>query len=191
MVLHSDKSDRQDDGGDSDGEERTKGELFQAYLDADPELEVIGVTEDTSKGSLDALVTDLAPDIVLMSVNVLRPVNVERLRVIRESRPEAVIILVAENYDSEGIDQLREFSRSVTTGYAYLSLDTFANKRRLTDTISLAAAGHVIVEPEIMDGLMGAQGYGRSLFSTLEPWERNVLRLMVRSFPDDAVTGDD
>ena len=186
-MLHSNKNDRHDGREDIGGEERMKQEFFQSHLDSDPELEVVGVTEDTAKGSLDAVVADLAPDIVLMGVQVLGSAGVEKLRAIRERKPEAVIILVADRYDPEGIDRLREFSRKVTTGYAYLSLDTFENKKQLADMISLAAAGHVIVEPKIMDGLMGAHGHSRSLFSTLEPWERDVLKLMVRSFPDDAI----
>ena len=43
----------------------------------------------------------------------------------------------------------------------------------------------------IMDGLMDAQAHSGSLFSTLESWERDVLKLMARSFPDDTVTEED
>ena len=186
-MLHSDKSDREDDGRDIGGEERIKQEVFVKWTPSSGQLVVVGVTEDTTEDSLHAVVADLAPDIVLMGVEVLGPAGVEKLRAIRERRPEAVIILVADRYDPEGIDQLREFSRRVTTGYAYLSLGTFENKKQLADMISLAAAGHVIVEPKIMDGLMGAHGNRSSLFSTLEPWERDVLKLMARSFPDDIV----
>ena len=190
-MLHSDRNDSQDDGKEKvfhfDGEERMKQDVFHSYFALDPDLEVVGVTEDTASGSLDAVVADLTPDIVLMGVEVLGPATVEKLRVIRERKPEAVIVLVAGDYDPEGIDGLREFSRGASTGYAYLSLDTFEKREQLVDTISLAAAGHVIVEPRVMKGLMDAPESKRTLFTTLEPWEREVLKLMVRSFPDDAI----
>jgi DNA-binding NarL/FixJ family response regulator len=136
-------------------------------------------------GSLDAVVADLTPDIVLMGVEVLGPATVEKLRVVRERKPEAVIVLVAGDYDPEGIDGLREFSRGASKGYAYLSLDTFEKREQLVDTISLAAAGHVVVEPRVIEGLLDAPEAKRTLFTMLEPWEREVLKLMVKSFPAD------
>jgi len=47
------------------------------------------------------------------------------------------------------------------------------------------------VYTSIIDGLMGAHGHSSSLFSTFEPWERDVLKLMVESFADDTVTEED
>ena len=41
-MLNSDRNDSQDDG-----EERMKQDVFQSYFASDPDLEVVGVTEDT------------------------------------------------------------------------------------------------------------------------------------------------
>ena len=191
MFLHN-RNDPQDEGNEEvfhlGDEERSGPDVFQSYFAQYQELEVAGVTEDTDRESLNATVSSIFPDIVLMGTKSVRPATVEKMKTIRATKPEAVIVLLADHYDPEGIEALRGFSREAPAGYAYLSSDILEKRDQLTDAIAMAAAGRIIVDRTVMAELLDPVDTKPTLFASLEPWERDVLKLMVNGFPDETTT---
>lgn len=189
-MFHNDQVDPQDENRKesfhSAGEQRTEPDVFQSYFAQYPDLEVAGVTEDAANENLDDAVSSVNPEIVLMGTKAVSPEVVEKMRKIRESKPEAAIILLADRYDREGFEALRSFSLGASAGYAYLSADMLEKKDQLADAMSMAASGRIIIDREVMDGLLAPVGGKGTLFASLEPWERDVLKLLVRGFPDDS-----
>ena len=151
-------------------------------------MEVAGVTEDTDRESLDATVSSIVPNIVVIGAKSVGPATVDKMKTIRATKPEAVIVLLADHYDPEGIEALRGFSREAPAGYPYLSSDILEKRDKFTDTIAMAAAGRIIVDRAVMAELLDPVDTEPTLFASLEPWERDVLKLMVDGFPDEITT---
>ena len=191
-MFHNDQVDPQDESREeifhSAGEQRTERDVFQSYFAQYPDLEIAGITEDAASESLDATVSSVIPDIVLMGTKSVGPAVVEKMRRVRAAKPEAAIVLLADRYDQEGFEALRCFSLEASAGYAYLSADMLEKRDQLADAMSMAAAGRIIIDREVMDGLLAPAGGKGTLFTSLEPWERDVLKLLVRGFPDDTGT---
>ena len=191
-MFHNDQVDPQDENSEESfhpaGEQRTEPDVFQSYFAQYPDLEVAGITEDAASESLDAAVSSVIPDIVLMGTKSVGPAAVEKMRKVRAAKPEAAIVLLADRYEPEGFEALRRFSLEASAGYAYLSADMLEKRDQLVDAMSMAAAGRIIIDREVMDGLLAPAGGKGTLFSSLEPWERDVLKLLVSGFPDDTGT---
>ena len=191
-MFHNNQVDPQDESREesfhSAGEQRTEPDVFQSYFAQYPDLEIAGITEDAASESLDAAVSSVIPDIVLMGTKSVGLAVVEKMRKVRAAKPEAAIVLLADRYDPEGFEALRSFSLEASAGYAYLSADMLEKRDQLADAMSMAATGRIIIDREVMDGLLAPAGGKGTLFSTLEPWERDVLKLLVRGFPDDTGT---
>ena len=188
-MFHNDQVNPQNESREESfhpaGEQRTEPDVFQSFFAQYPDLEIAGITEDATNESLDAAVSSVIPDIVLMGTKSVGPEAVEKMRRVRAAKPEAAIVLLADRYDPEGFEALRRVSLEASAGYAYLSADMLEKKDQLADAMSMAAAGRIIIDREVMDGLLAPAGGKGTLFASLEPWERDVLKLLVKGFPDD------
>lgn len=146
-----------------------------AMLDGDTDLEVIGeaATPDDSV----ALVTDLAPDIVLMDLQFgVQQTGADVTRRIR-SLPEPPAVLVLTNYDSDG-----DILGAVEAGASgYLLKD--APPEELIAAIRAAAAGETALAPAIAGRLLARM---RSPQPSLSTREIQVLRLVA-----DGATNND
>ncbi len=155
-------------------------EGYQAFLAGYPELEVVRVTEDTADESLQREVSEATPDVVLLCLEVLDPAAVEKLELIRKQNSNVVIVLVCDQYDAEGLDALWRFSLGATTGYAYLQMDSMNTGEHLAMIISSAVDGHITLDPVVVESLLATVEPNPTLFTTLAPWEREVLKWMAR-----------
>lgn len=146
-----------------------------AMLDGDTDLEVIGeaATPDDSV----ALVTDLAPDIVLMDLQFgVQQTGADVTRRIR-SLPEPPAVLVLTNYDYDG-----DILGAVEAGASgYLLKD--APPEELIAAIRAAAAGETALAPAIAGRLLARM---RSPQPSLSTREIQVLRLVA-----DGATNND
>ena len=158
-------------------------EAFRLCFATEPDQEVVGFMGDATIESLDRTVSDLVPDVVLMGVDTVELSTVQKLGAIRERNPKTAIVLLFGHCDEKGVEALRELSRGAEAGYAYLLMDTIDTQEQLARVMSLVSGGRVIIDPTVMDGLMGPVRPDSTLHTETIPWEpplsESELRLWI------------
>lgn len=87
-------------------------ESMHAYLNAEDDLDVIGVAED-AETALDAL-KDIAPDLVLIDVALPGMSGIELLRTLREQAPDAQCLMLSGHVEQTYIEAAK---RAGARGY--------------------------------------------------------------------------
>ena len=149
-------------------------DLYKVCFAESDDLDISGVTGGSPE-SLRSGVLEAVPDVVLLGVEILKTDTVEKMKVIQKTDPKVATVLLFESYDPKGIEALRVFSRRASAGYAYLLGDTVTTMEQLGRMLSLAAAGHKIVDPELLDVLMAPPESNSTLFM-LTPREMEKLQ---------------
>ena len=72
----------------------------------------------------------------------------------------------------------------------YLLKDRVTEIEVLLEAIRRVARGGSVVDPAIVEELVGAAGAGKSALSTLSDRERIVLRLVAQGMSDEAIAGE-
>ena len=127
---------------------------YRNFFGSQPTVELLGSSEDTSSDALIAAAQTIEPDVMLLGVKALRPSTVETLETLRDACPNLAVVLLFAFYDAQGIKALREFSRDVGVGRAYLLKHTIDTVDQLTHAISSVAEGRMIVDPTVMEELI-------------------------------------
>lgn len=151
-------------------------EGLRAILSGVPGIEVVGVAGNGAE-AVDA-VPDLAPDVVLMDLNMPIKNGVQATREITAAHPE-VRVLVLTTYDAEGwvIDAIRAGAAG------YMLKD--APREQLVKAIQGTAAGATHVDPAVAGNLFSlvassGERTGTNIAADLSDRELDVLRLIGR-----------
>ena len=120
-------------------EQQILREAYQSVFSAQPNIELLGSTADTSTDFLAGMVQALKPDVIILGVKAVQPCTVEKLGALREACPQMGMVLLLSMYDGQGIKALREFSRDSSTGCAYLLKHTIDTVEHLTQVVSSVA----------------------------------------------------
>jgi DNA-binding NarL/FixJ family response regulator len=135
---------------------------------------VVGKASDAE--TLLALVDEHRPQLVVVDIRMpptFTTEGIEAAAAIRGMAPETGILLLSAYLD------LAHAMRLVGTGrrIGYLLKSRVVNVDELVDAIERVQAGEVVIDPVIVEALIGHIGHGDPLAS-LTPRERNVLALM-------------
>lgn len=150
-------------------------EVFYAGLKdflAGSEIEVVAYSADGSQ-VLDSI-TRCQPDVVLLSVRLLREDGLKILERVKELRPETPVIMVA------CYDHPAHLARAHAAGAAGFLLKDFS-REKLVETILAAAAGQRVWTREDMrrvTGVMTTPRLDANVDAPLTPREAEVLRQM-------------
>ena len=117
---------RQIPGGDGGGanhryrvyiveEQEILREAFNSFFLSHPRFEVVGTSENASAESLVRATLSLAPEVVLLGVQVLEAGVTSKLEILKEQCPDVAVALLSAYYDISGIKALREFILSAPT----------------------------------------------------------------------------
>lgn len=163
-------------------EQQLLREAYQTFFIARPDMDVVGVTGDTSGDSLSKAAVTKKPDVMLLGIKILQPATVEKLEMIRESNRDVAIVLLSAYYDVKGITALRMFSRGAGTGCAYLMKHTIDTVQQLTQVVRSVAEGRVILDPTVMDGLIATGDAKATFLKDLTTRELEVLGWMAKGY---------
>ena len=140
---------------------------LRALLEAQPDLEVVGEADDVA-GARRA-VGDLAPDVLVLDVNLPDGLGVDAVAGLREGAPGTQIVLLTMERD---IGLARRALDDGALGYLFKD----AAHLELVEAVRAAARGERYLPPAVSAGLSRDPDVGSA--RTLSPRETDVLRLM-------------
>jgi DNA-binding NarL/FixJ family response regulator len=149
-------------------------EALLQVLDNAAEIEVVGACPD--RDSLIEAIERERPDVVLADIR-MPPTGTDEgiqvARTLRTSHPETGVVVLSQFADPSYVLALLE---SGTEGRAYLLKERVGDAGQLVSAITAVAAGESVVDPKVVEVLVGARGIGPpSLLSELTPREVEVL----------------
>jgi len=155
-------------------------EGLRAFLELQEGIEVVGDAEDGRQALEEA--TRLRPDVVLMDLVMPRLDGVAAMRSLRETLPEARVIVLTSFLDD---DKLLPALRAGAAGYLLKN----AQPQELVRAVRAAHAGETLLDPVVAARLvetLAADGTEGPL-DRLTPREREVLILVGRGFPNKLI----
>jgi two-component system, NarL family, response regulator LiaR len=146
-------------------------EGLRAYLELEPDIQVIGEARDGQEGVMRA--QELQPDVVLMDLVMPRMDGVEATAAIKQHQPEAHVIVLTSFVDDDRV--VPAIKAGATS---YLLKDVAAAD--LARAIRGARAGQAQLHPEVARRLMQTVTTPRKIeaVAQLTDREREVLRLL-------------
>lgn len=160
-------------------------EGLRAILGTVPGIEVVGVVGNGAEAV--AAVPELAPDVVLMDLNMPIKNGVQATRELAASHPE-IKVLVLTTYDAE--DWLVDAIRAGASGYMLKD----APREQLVAAIKGTATGATHVDPAVAGNLFTRVATASDAASTnvadkLSEREMDVLRLLGKGLSNNEIAG--
>jgi len=155
-----------------------------ARLLADAGIEICGEASDAKE--LLGLVEAEAPDVAIVDIR-MPPTHTDEGLVaattIRERRPRVGVVVLSQYVDAEYALRLVDGD---ATGCGYLLKDRVTNTSELVAALHRVAAGEVVVDSELVDGLLSRRREAHPL-GDLTHREREVLHLMAEGLTDRGI----
>ena len=146
-------------------------------LSAVDDVELVGAATDGEQAV--ALSAELAPDVVLMDLEMPALDGIEATRRIKEAQPEVAVVILTSFSDRERI------LRALDAGAAgYLLKD--AEPDELTRAVRAAAQGDAPLDPRAGRALLSART-ATSPADTLSAREREVLAMVAEGLPNKLI----
>ena len=164
-------------------------QAFRSFFDGQPTVNLLGSSADTSSEALIQAAQEMCPKVMLLGVKALRPSTVEMLESLRDACPDLAIVLLFAFYDSNGIKALREYSRDVSVGRAYLLKHTIDTVDQLTHAITSVAEGRMIIDPTVMEELIKNGDTQSGMLRELSPRALEVLHWVSKGYRNETIAG--
>ena len=138
---------------------------IRTILSSEPDLEIVGETETSSRGF--ELFRETSPDVTLMSLRLFEACAVDEVERFLEFAPKAKIIVIASHAGDA------EISRSLQNGaFGYVLKDV--SESDLLQAIRAVAAGRKFIPPNVAEIL--TESFGQE---ALTPSEQKILQMIV------------
>jgi DNA-binding NarL/FixJ family response regulator len=161
-------------------------ESVERLLEREPDVDPVAICEDLP-GLLAAIERE-RPDVVLTDIRMPPGASDEGIRVaeeLRESRPEIGVVVLSQY--AEPRYALRLLAGG-SEGRGYLLKERVSDARQLVSAIRQVAAGGSVIDPKLVDALVGARSAAeQSPVSELTPREREVLAEMAQGKNNAAI----
>ena len=155
-------------------------DLLTRALSADRRIEVV----DTARNGAEAirLAEELEPDVVLMDIELGgKPDGIEAGHRIKASRPETGMVLLSQHKDRQYISSLPVDAAS---GWSYLLKQSLSDVASLQRAIEGAAAGMVLIDAAVLEGLRPRSDSRTALLTQLQ---LEILELMAQGVSDKGI----
>ncbi|MCL0066096.1 response regulator transcription factor [Dehalococcoidia bacterium] len=162
-------------------------EAYKASFPAESTVELIGMTGDGDAEAIMSAMAELKPNAVLLGTKMLQPEVIDKLAAVRERYPYVGIVLLATLYDVKGIKQLREFTKKNSKGCAFLLKHSIDRIDQLVQVIHAVTQGQVILDPLVMEGLIGAGDSRTAFLKDLTHRELEVLSWMAKELKNSTI----
>ena len=161
--------------------------VYESYFSADPDIDLAGVAPEVSADGITRAAKAFRPHVILVGTKTLRGEVVDAVRRLGDAMPQVTPVLLSSSYDLRAAQGLLDHLQHLSTGFAFVLKDAVDSAEDLARLVRVAAAGHVVVAPGLMQDLIGVlQGYS-GFFRDLSSRDIEVLELMARGESDDAI----
>jgi len=124
-------------------------EIYKYILPLHANINIKRVSANGEPGVLTRDVTELRPDVLLLSVKKLDINIIEELEKIRNDYPEIGIVILLIYYSSQDVELLRRLALSGESGMALFLKQSLDKIEHLCQTIMAVSQGQVILDPPL------------------------------------------
>ncbi|MEX2430894.1 MAG: response regulator transcription factor [Dehalococcoidia bacterium] len=161
--------------------------VYETFFSASTEFDVTGVSSHAGAEAVTRAVNAFRPEVMIIGTKVVRGGLMEALARVRADRPEVTPVLLASSYDLTGAQGVLDQLQHGAAGFAFLLKDTVDSVEDLARVAHVAAAGHVVVDPGLMQDLINVLNAYSGFFKVLTARDIEVLDLMAKGLSDAAI----
>lgn len=161
-------------------------EVYNSIFPSRAPVELLQVSANGDVGALMQAVSDLCPDVVLLSTKRLEINIIEELEQIRTDYPNIGIVLLLVFYSAQDIDLLRRLAQKGEGGMALFLKQSLDQIEQLYGIIVAVSQGQVILDPPLATFMFAGKPENPFL-KQLTARELEVLSLLSRGYKNSAI----
>ncbi len=163
-------------------------EVYKYILSTRADIELLQVSASGDIGNLPRAVSELCPDVLLLSVKKLDINTIEELEKIRNDNPGMGIVILLVYYSSQDIDLLRRLALSGEGGMALFLKQSLDKIDQLCQTVLAVSRGQVILDPPLATFMFAGKPECPFL-KQLTTRELEILGLLSQGYTNSAIAG--
>jgi DNA-binding NarL/FixJ family response regulator len=161
-------------------------EMYNLILPKHANIEVLRVTGSGERGSMLRAVTELSPDVMLLSIKKLNKEMIEELEKIRGAHPRMGIVILIVFYSSQDIELLRRLALCGESGMALFLKQSLDKADQLSRTVIAVSQGQVILDPPLATFMFAGKPECPFL-KQLTTRELEILGLLSQGYTNSAI----
>jgi len=161
-------------------------EMYNYILPSRGNIEVLRVSENGETGAMERTVSELRPDVLLLSVKKLDINIIEELERIRNSYPSMGIVILIIFYSSQDIELLRRLALCGESGMALFLKQSLDKVEQLCQFILAVNQGQVILDPPLATFMFAGKPECPFL-KQLTTRELEILSLLSQGYTNSAI----
>ena len=161
-------------------------EVYKAIFPSRAPVELLKVSSNGDIGALTQAVSELCPDVLLLSTKRLELNIIEELEQIRTDYPNIGIVLLLVFYSSQDVDLLRRLALRGNGGMALFLKQSLDQMEQLVGIIMAVGQGQVILDPPLAT-LMFTGKPENPFLKQLTARELEVLSLLSQGYTNSAI----
>jgi len=161
-------------------------EIYLNILTPRENIEVVRVSENGERGAMMRVVSELCPDVLLLSVKKLNVDIIEELEQVRNSYPRMGIVILIVFYSSQDIELLRRLALCGESGLALFLKQSLDRVDQLCQFILAVSQGQVILDPPLATFMFAGKPECPFL-KQLTTRELEILSLLSQGYTNSAI----
>lgn len=161
-------------------------EIYNSALPRTTNIEVLRISGTGERGSMMRAVTELSPDVMILSIKKLDVDAIEELEKIRNSHPHIGVVILIVYYSSQDIELLRKLALCGESGMALFLKQSLDNVQQLYRTILAVNQGQVILDPPLATFMFAGKPECPFL-KQLTTRELEILSLLSQGYTNSAI----
>ncbi len=161
-------------------------EMYRNVLTPRENIEVLRVSENDERGAMMRAVSELCPDVLLLSVKKLDVDIIEELEQVRNSYPRMGIVILIVFYSSQDIELLRRLALCGESGLALFLKQSLDRVDQLCQFILAVSQGQVILDPPLATFMFAGKPECPFL-KQLTTRELEILSLLSQGYTNSAI----
>ncbi len=162
-------------------------DVYESFFSETPGFQVLGVSADVGAQSVTRAVNGLRPDVIVVGAKVIRGPLIDAIRRLHENSDGLTPVVLCSSYDLLGAQSVLDYLQRAPSGLAFVLKETVDSVEDLAGIIRVASAGHVVVDPGVVQDLIAVLDAYSGFLEDLPPQDLEVLELMSKGMSDGAI----
>jgi DNA-binding NarL/FixJ family response regulator len=161
-------------------------EMYKAVLPERANIEILRVSSNGDKGVMTRTVSEVNPDVLLLSIRKLDINIIDELERIRNANPRMGIVILIVFYSSQDIELLRRLALCGESGMALFLKQSLDKIEQLCRTIIAVSQGQVILDPPLATFMFAGKPESPFL-KQLTTRELEILSLLSQGYTNSSI----